>query len=147
GNALYDRYAGIRKGRTANLEDYSSGRTLILSIDWQIFKDNYVLGVGAGMGKSMRSNYGYPFDVAAHNEFTRLLAEHGLLGVVALLILLGLPAVVFFRKRRLCDKAFMIAMVGFCFTFMMHSATRIAIPLNLYGFAFSVIRSPSDIKR
>jgi hypothetical protein len=146
-NALYYRYTGIRKDGRADLEDYTSGRTLILRIDWQIFKDHYLLGVGAGMAKPMRSDYGYPFAVAAHNEFTRLLAEHGLPGIVALLILMGLPVFVFFRKRTLGEKALMLAMIGFCFTFMMHSATRIAIPLVLYGFAFSTIRSREYFKR
>ena len=143
GNTLYERYSGRSATQNESLEKYTSGRSLIIYIDWQIFRDHLFLGVGPGMAYFYRDEYGYPFEVSAHNEFTRLLAEHGLFGVAVLLVLIALPAKRFFdRSLSTFEKALMIACIGFCFTFMFHSATRIAAPSFLYGLAFSRIFLP-----
>jgi len=52
-----------------------------------IFADNPLLGIGPGAGTEKRVDYGYGDRVAAHIEYSRLLAEHGLFGVFSLLIL------------------------------------------------------------
>lgn len=143
GNKLSDRYAG-RKGdkQIEDIDKLTSGRTQIMVLDWQIFLDNPIFGIGVGMGKAARVKYGYAVEVAAHNEFSRILAEHGALGVVALLILLGLPIAYFYRSNRIVERIVVIAFIGFCFVFMTHAATRIAAPSFLYGFAF--IRIPKN---
>lgn len=75
-------------------------------------------------------------EVAAHNEFSRVLAEHGMFGVTALLIMVIMPIKRFFANRKILERIIIIAFIGFCFVFMTHSATRIAAPCFLYGFAF-----------
>ena len=74
--------------------------------------------------------------VAAHNEFTRLLAEHGAFGLVALGILILMPINRFFKSRSLLQRVVMLVGIGFCFVFMSHSATRLAAPGFLYGMSF-----------
>lgn len=137
-NALYNRYAGINYGEQVGVAKYTSGRLDILRIDFQIFKDNPFLGIGPGWGRDVRLEYGYHERVAAHIEFSRLLAEHGLLGLLALLILIGLPVGEFFRRRTLEGKMILLAGVLFCLFFMLHSATRIALPMYLYGLGLCV---------
>ncbi|MBX2963386.1 MAG: O-antigen ligase family protein [Cyclobacteriaceae bacterium] len=145
GNKLYDRYTGQRGGQQIeDIDRLTSGRTLIMALDWQIFNEHPISGVGVGMGKYLRKEYGYAMDVAAHNEFTRLLAEHGIPGVISLLILVGAPVSRFFGKTNTIEKIFLIGFIGFCFVFMTHAATRIAAPCFLYGFAFIRI-VPSQI--
>ncbi|MEZ4944356.1 MAG: O-antigen ligase family protein [Cyclobacteriaceae bacterium] len=137
GDKLSDRYTGQRGGvQVENIDNFTSGRTKIMVLDWQIFLDNPWTGIGVGMGKFERVKYGYGVEVAAHNEFTRMLAEHGIFGVLALLLLIGLPIVHFYGRNRIAEKSIVIAFIGFCFVFMTHAATRIAAPSFLYGFAF-----------
>lgn len=143
-NALYGRYTGVRNGRQVeDIDKFTSGRTIIMVMDWQIFKDNWLWGVGPGMGKFYRVDYGYRVEVAAHNEFTRLLAEHGLLGLVALIILVTAPISRFFQSKKIGERILIIALIGFCFVFMTHAATRIAAPCLLYGLAFVRVFSTS----
>lgn len=142
GNALYDRYAGIKRGEKLGVEDYTSGRSLIALIDIEIFKDNILLGTGVGMSKYLRVSYGYGVPVNAHIEFTRMLGEHGLPGLVALLILIMLPIIAFLRTNNLGQRSLIILGAGFCFAFMSHAATRIAAPMFLYGLSFVMLGLP-----
>lgn len=133
-NALFNRYAGIKSGRQLTAESYTSGRLVIAGLDWLIFTDHPVGGVGIGMSKAYRAMAGY--EVTAHIEFTRMLAEHGLPGMVSMLIMILMPVIVFVKKKRLAERVFIVAGTFFCFSFMLHSATRIAAPMLLYGFVF-----------
>lgn len=137
GNMLWERYAGKRGNERVSLDKYSSGRLQIMEIDWQIFEDNPVLGIGPGAGNEKRVVYGYGTVAAAHVEFTRLIAEHGILGLSALILLFVFPLLAFIDKKRTLDARFLlISTTLFCFSFMLHSATRIALPMFLYGLGF-----------
>ena len=65
-----------------------TGRLEIYSIDLSIFSDNFFTGVGPGQANSLREVYGYGKNVAAHIEYSRMLAEHGVFGLVSLILLL-----------------------------------------------------------
>lgn len=138
-NALQERYSGKVKGKQLKIDRFTSGRSLILAEDIAIFRDHPVLGVGLGMAKYHRADYGYSSVVAAHIEFSRLLAEHGILGLFALLILLSYPVIYFIKASNRHERILIIGCVGFCFGFMSHAATRIAAPCFLYGMAFSSV--------
>jgi len=135
-DALYNRYAGIKENKQLSVDQYSSGRSLIAIIDWQIFLDHPIVGVGMGMGKVVRPKYGYPMKVAAHIEFTRLLAEHGFFGLLVILILVYMPLTHFMSSKSVYEQLLIIMGVGFCFIFMTHAATRIAAPMFIYGLSF-----------
>ena len=137
GSALYNRYAGISFGKRVGIEKYASGRIEIVGTDFAIFRDHPFLGVGPGMGADLRKLYGYWERAVAHIEFSRLPAEHGLFGIAALLILIGLPLREFFLRKTIETRFLLLAGVLFCFAFMAHSATRIALPMYLYGLGFS----------
>lgn len=137
GNALHNRYAGINYGKKIGLEKYTSGRLDILRIDWEIFLDHPFIGIGPGMGTNLRFEYGYHEKVASHIEFSRLMAEHGIFGLIALGILLFFPLYEFRRRKFFDQRIILIAGVLFCLSFMSHSATRIALPMFMYGLAFS----------
>lgn len=141
GNALFNRYAGISYGEQVTFEKYASGRTQILKIDLEIFRDHPFFGIGPGMGNTLRIEYGYSEKVAAHIEFSRMLAEHGIFGVFSLSILLLIPWLELKRRKSFESKFLLIVGVLFCFSFMFHSATRIALPMFMYGLGFIFIIS------
>lgn len=55
-----------------------------------MFAENPILGIGAGNTSSERQHrFGQIH--SSHTEYSRLLCEHGILGIVMNLILLGVP--------------------------------------------------------
>jgi hypothetical protein len=61
-----------------------------------------------------------------------MIAEHGLLGILALLILLLIPLGFLLSKNR---NLLMLPFVAFWFLTINHSAMRVALPGFIYGFA------------
>ena len=114
------------------------GRTKIMAIDLEIFMDNFWLGVGPGAAHHLRWVYGYDSAVGAHSEFTRMLAEHGLFGLISLSSLLILS----FREYRMrvsYNKIILGCMSIFSILTMLHSAFRIALPGFIYGLSYVVL--------
>lgn len=141
---LYERFAGVRDGEVITLDKYTSGRSNIIEIDFDIFSDNPFLGIGPGAGADLRETYGYGQRVAAHIELSRLPAEHGLLGVLSLFILILYPVQEFFARKSFDQRIMLFVGVVYCISFMLHSATRIALPMLMYGMGFMYIITPSD---
>jgi len=111
-----------------------TGRALIYEIDLNIFSNHIFTGVGPGQGFKLREKYGYGKQVAAHAEYTRLLAEHGLPGLFALIILLSLVVIHIIRPGPLLSKFIKIIFGVLALITMGHSAMRLAMPSFIYGF-------------
>lgn len=62
-----------------------TGRDALVREELSLFAGHPMLGVGPGGAQYLRTSFGEP--VAAHTEFTRTLAEHGLFGFASLLVL------------------------------------------------------------
>jgi hypothetical protein len=121
---------------TARFEETDpSGRGEIVSIDLDIFIDNPVLGVGPGQAQELRED-AYGKAAPAHTEFTRLLAEHGSLGLLALLALCVGVAANVIRARTLKGKALSASMVGWSFLYMLANAMRLVAPAFALGLSF-----------
>lgn len=85
------------------METDTTGRSDILGLELTLWKKNILLGVGPGMRV-----YHIDEDVAsaAHTEYTRMIGEHGLLGLFSLIILLlglglGFKSIKDYRTRAL----------------------------------------------
>ena len=114
-----------------------TGRAEIYKIDLEIFIDHIFTGVGPGQAKELREQYGYGQKVAAHTEYSRMLAEHGLLGLLSFLILIAVSS---YQLTKSCspDTKFIKILFGLlALLTMSHSAMRLAMPSFLYGFLFS----------
>lgn len=114
----------------------TSNRAAIASDDLQIFANNPVLGVGPGAATKLREELGHVG--VAHTEFTRLLAEHGILGALATLLLFALAIRTVTRARTLQARAFVVAMVVWVTLFLLINAMRLAAPSFLFGLACAV---------
>lgn len=134
--------------------DTETGRTELAANDTEIFTDNIVLGVGAGMTKYQRLSYEVcqlrsdkcVAESSSHTEFTRMLAEHGIPGVIGL-GLLGLLAWHALRRAG-PGKGFAIAWLAWALSQMVYANLRIVAVPFAFGLAFlrfSETRStPSD---
>jgi O-antigen ligase len=129
GGLIYNRYAG--QNTRGEDQDITSGRGDIISEELTAFLEDPFLGVGVGMGKFFRIEE-EGSSLATHNEVARMLAEHGVLGILALLILLLIPLGFLLSKNR---NLLMLPFVAFWFLTINHSAMRVALPGFMYGFA------------
>lgn len=131
-NRLQYRYQGINF-RTGQQKDITSGRLLILGHELELFRQNPILGIGPGMVREVAIR-GKGF-ANTHSEYSRTLAEHGIFGIVALLILLFYPVKrILSQPQEMYPILFPILFIVF-FT-MFHSAMRLAMPGFLYGLVF-----------
>jgi len=110
-------------------EDVSTGRSDLIAFEFAEFVDNPFLGIGVGKVKEERLNE-TGVEAASHNEMSRIVAEHGLLGVFAFLILLLTPLV--FRIKNKTNMFFYSFYIFWLLT-INHSAMRIAAPAFIYG--------------
>jgi O-antigen ligase len=110
-----------------------TGRDRLVRADLRAWSDNPLFGVGPGQAKSYRQDF--RADTSAHTEFSRMLAEHGIFGLSAILILM----VMAIRHLRNASpgpgKAFTASMISWCFFYMMTAAMRLAAPSFAFGLS------------
>ncbi len=124
------RYLGQnRKGEVK--EDVTAGRLDILLHELDAFGEFPILGTGPGGGKFFRLQKGEE-SAASHNEVGRLVAEHGVLGIVALMILFFTPLFKFFRVNT-PTKVMIISFITLALLTFNHAAMRTAMSGFVYG--------------
>lgn len=130
GGLIDKRYANQdAQGRVK--QDRLGGREVVNGTDFQIFLDNPLLGVGVGRSKKIREEL-TGLELAAHNEITRLLAEHGVLGLIAIILLLVTPLLWHFQQK---EHILSLSFFFFWLLTINHAAMRIAAPGFLYGLS------------
>ncbi len=64
-------------------QEGTSGRNLLIEAGWTLFKSNPLAGIGTGNFNNAVKKFGlYGVESGAHNEFIRVAAEDGILGIV-----------------------------------------------------------------
>ena len=128
GGLIENRYANEDASGRAK-SDVSTGRADLISFELDEFLKNPVLGVGVGKIKELRE-LSEGFSAASHNEMSRILSEHGLFGMIALIILLITP---FLFRMQNKSNIFFYSCYLFWFLTINHSSMRIAAPAFIYG--------------
>jgi hypothetical protein len=123
---------GMLEQRFASLDLTLRGQ--IARADLTLWSANPLLGVGAGLSAADRMDLLGNAD-AAHTEYTRLLAEHGIGGLLALLVLLVMPIRAYLRVPSLENQAWVSALLGWSLMEMSHAAMRIVAISFLFGLA------------
>lgn len=121
-----------------------TGRDQIVQLDIQIFLDN-PLGVGLGMARDYRVAYA-DYYAAAHTEYSRLLAEHGILGLFALGLLILMTATNVFKSWH--QSLAHSAKLGLCLWALIqfiHAATRIVAPSFCIGLTFATLVDDNEL--
>lgn len=123
----------------------TTGRGLIVQSDMIAFGEHPLLGVGPHQSKEYHKLL-FRFS-SAHTEYSRMLAEHGSFGVIALLIL---SALIWKRLRAPgtpLGKAYAVCFMTWALVFMAHSAMRLAAPSFLFGLAATTLVMTRDRSR
>jgi len=136
GGMLENRYANQNASGTTK-SDITTGRATLFASQIGAFFEHPFFGVGVGGDKFYRIEE-LDIRAASHSEMGRLISEHGLVGIVALLILLVVPIRHMFKQPYLA-RAFLGSFLIFWFLTINHSAMRIAFPGFIYGLSVAVI--------
>ncbi|AOW21978.1 hypothetical protein LPB138_01955 [Urechidicola croceus] len=132
GGMIDNRYSN-RNASGIKKEDVTSGRTDIFDSELEGLFQNPIFGMGVGSGKYKRIEE-TGIVIASHNEMSRLLGEHGTIGILILLILFVVPIF-----NAMGQPPYAIAFLGAFFIFWFltinHSAMRVSFPGFIYGLS------------
>jgi hypothetical protein len=112
-------------------ESQLTGREDIAQNEINTFFNNPIFGVGVGKGAEVREAETGIF-VLSHDEITRMLAEHGSLGALGLLILLFTPLVLYLENK---FNMYLLCFVVFWFLTINHAAMRTAVSAFVYSLS------------
>lgn len=128
GGMIDKRYAN-QDSLGRDKEDLSTGRAELIVDELYGFFENPFLGIGASHSKYRGTDNHI---IVSHNEISRLLSEHGIIGVLILLILIFTPLSYRSVNRK---NIFFFAFLAFWFATVNHSALRLAGPAFFYALA------------
>jgi hypothetical protein len=112
-------------------EGQFTGREEVAKTEINMFLKNPIFGVGVGKGVEIRYEE-TGIGVLSHDEITRMLAEHGSLGIVGLLILFFTPLFLYVENK---FNMFLLCFVAFWFLTINHAAMRTAAPAFVYSLS------------
>lgn len=135
---VFNRYIGTFKKETIG----KGGRFKQLKYDLTFFKENPVFGIGVGKAKELRK-IKYATNVSSHTEISRLLSEHGILGVALLVILLFFPLKLYFDDL---NNIYIFPFFMFWLLSINHSATRTIAPSFIYAIALMKLKNEDEFK-
>lgn len=115
--------AGVEKA------DITTGRKDLVAIELQAFFENPFMGIGVGKSKQYRLDRTGTL-AASHNEMSRLVSEHGSLGIISFIILFFTPLLLRLQIRK---NIYFYSFFLFWLITINHSAMRIAFPSFVYG--------------
>lgn len=144
GGLIDKRYANQdAKGRVR--ESQLTGREEIAENEINTFLKNPIFGVGVGKGAEVREEE-TGLKVLSHDEITRMLAEHGTLGILGLLILFFTPLVLYLENK---FNMFLLCFVAFWLLTINHAAMRTAAPAFVYSLSLLNVQlgSPNRVKK
>ena len=144
GGLIDKRYAN-QDARGRAKESRFTGREEIAQDEINIFFMNPIFGVGVGKGVEVRESKNGSF-VLSHDEITRMLAEHGSLGIIALLILFFTPLVLYLENK---FNMYLLCFVLFWLLTINHAAMRTAAPAFVYSLALLNVQLgvPTKVKK
>ncbi|WP_339837645.1 O-antigen ligase family protein [uncultured Flavobacterium sp.] len=130
-SGLIDKRYANEDARGREKESKLTGRETLIESEFEMFFDNPFFGVGVGKNKEYREET-TGIEAASHNEISRLFAEHGLFGILALIILLITPVLLYLNNKQ---NIFVFSFMIFWLLTINHAAMRIAAPAFIYALS------------
>ena len=116
----------------------ATGRDRMARSDLSIWMENPVLGVGPGVANEERERF-IGARVGAHTEYSRLLAEHGILGALALVLLLFSAWSNIWRQRSAKYRAIVGSLTAWSLVIMAIGAMRTVSVGFAIGVGFATV--------
>lgn len=113
-------------------ESQLTGREEIWNSEINDFLDNPVFGIGVAKAMEVREVRSGGLIIASHSEISRTLAEHGTMGIIALIIVFFTPIFLFLDNKQ---HIFMFSFLFFWLLTINHAAMRIAAPAFVYSLS------------
>jgi O-Antigen ligase len=133
------RYANQdAKGRVK--ESQLTGREDIAAQEFDIFLDHPFFGAGVARATEIRTGIN-GFRSLSHNEISRLMSEHGALGILALLLLFITPMILYLDNKQ---NIYIFCFLFFWLLTINHAAMRIAAPAFVYSLALLKVQFNED---
>ena len=142
GGLIDKRYANQDAAGRAK-ESKFTGREEVAKTEIDMFLKNPIFGVGVGKGVEVRMAETGD-STLSHDEITRMLAEHGSLGIVGLLILFFTPLVLYIENK---FNMFLLCFVAFWFFTINHAAMRTAAPAFVYSLSLLNVYFKENVKK
>jgi O-Antigen ligase len=121
-------------------EDQLSGRGELASNEIETFLENPILGIG--VGRNMEKRYERTGElIVSHNEITRMIAEHGSLGILGLFILFFTPLILYIDNKY---NIYLLCFLIFWLLTINHAAMRLAAPAFLYSLSLLKVLPPHE---
>jgi hypothetical protein len=136
GGLIDKRYAN-QDARGRVKESKLTGREKLIAAEFQMFLDNPILGIGVGKNREYREKM-TGIEAASHNEISRMMAEHGSLGILDLLLLMITPLVLYLDNKQ---NIFVFSFLIFWLLTINHAAMRIAAPAFVYALSLLKVYS------
>ncbi|CAM3381568.1 O-antigen polymerase [Flavobacterium longum] len=130
GGLIEKRYANQDAAGRVKKSKFT-GREKISESEVAFFLSSPIVGIGVGKGLENRENE-TGLTVLSHNEITRVMAEHGSLGILALIILFGTPFFLYLDNK---DHIYIACFVCFWLLTINHAAMRTAAPAFVYALS------------
>jgi hypothetical protein len=148
GNNLSLRYKGETAGtisgsKELDINTFTTNRYDIFMGDVELWRENFMFGVGVGASKALRPTT-EEVPTAAHVELSRLLAEHGLLGLLFFLIILTFPIVIWQQNKDPLNRALLLALYTLGLYTSFHAAMRTYVTPLLISMSLLVIKEPKN---
>jgi hypothetical protein len=115
-----------------------TGRERLMNIDIEVWLDNPIFGVGVGRSSFHHLMSGHL--VMTHNEFTRTLAEHGVFGILALMMLAVAAVERMFLARSMQERGIAAALITWSLLFLYVNGMRLAAPSFTFALAMLALR-------
>ena len=130
GGLIDKRYAN-QDAAGRKKESQLTGREDVAKGEIDVFLANPFFGVGVGKGVEVRKAETGD-GTLSHDEITRMLAEHGTLGIIGLLILFFTPLFLYIENK---FNMYLLCFVAFWFLTINHAAMRTAAPAFVYSLS------------
>lgn len=141
GGLIDKRYAN-QDARGREKESQFTGREEVARDEIDLFLKNPIFGVGVGKGVELRYEESGN-STLSHDEITRMLAEHGSLGIVGLLLLFFTPLSLYVENK---FNMFLMCFLAFWFLTINHAAMRTAAPAFVYSLSLLNVYFEKNVK-
>lgn len=122
-------------------ESQLTGREEIWDGEIDDFLNSPIFGIGVAKAVEIRQSQNGGDIVASHSEISRTMAEHGTMGIMALLIAFFTPIFLFFDNKQ---NIYMFSFLLFWLLTINHAAMRIAAPAFVYSLSLLKVYIDED---